>query len=38
VLRERWLLWKVGLYGLEVVSLQERYFWTGGLVYDKEEE
>ena len=25
---------KVGLYDLEVVSLQERYFWMGGLAYD----
>ena len=25
---------KAGLYGLEVVLLQGRYFQTGGLVYD----
>ena len=35
VLRERWLPWKVGLYGSEVVSLQECSFRTGGLAYDK---
>jgi len=34
MLRERWLLWKAGLYDLEVVSPQGHYFWTGGLVYD----
>jgi len=34
MLRERWPPWKAGLYGLEVVSLRGRYFWTGGLVYD----
>jgi len=25
---------KVGLYGLEIVSLQGRYFWTDGLAHD----
>jgi len=34
MLQERWLPWKVGLYGFEVVSSWGRYFWTGGLVYD----
>jgi len=37
MLRERWLLWKAGLYDLEVVSLWGRYFWTGGLAYDNNE-
>jgi len=35
VLQERWLPWKAGLYGSEVVSPQERCFQTDGLVYDK---
>ena len=26
---------KVGLYGSEMVSPQGRYFWTGGLAYDR---
>ena len=34
MLQERWLPWKVGLYGLEVVSPQVRCFWTSELVYD----
>jgi len=34
VLRERWPLWKAGLYDLEVISLWGHYFQTGGLVYD----
>ena len=34
MLQERWLLWKVGLYGLEVVSPQVRCFWTSELVYN----
>ena len=34
MLRERWPPWKVGLYCLEVVSLRERSFRTGGLAYD----
>jgi len=36
VLQERWLLWKAGLYDLEVVPLRECYFWMGGLVYDSK--
>ena len=31
---ERWLLWKVGLYDLEVVPPWEHYFQTGELAYD----
>jgi len=38
MLRERWLPWKAGLYGSEVVSLRGHYFWTGGLVYDIKVE
>ena len=34
MLRERWLLWKAGLYDLEVVSPQGCYFRTGGLAYN----
>ena len=34
MLRERWPLWKAGLYDLEVVSLRGHYFRTGGLAYD----
>jgi len=34
MLRERWPPWKAGLYGLEMVLPQGRYFQTGGLVYD----
>jgi len=34
MLLERWLPWKAGLYGLEVVSPQGRCFRAGGLVYD----
>ena len=34
VLQERWPLWKVGLYNLEVISLQGCHFQTGGLAYN----
>jgi len=28
------LLWKVGLYNLEMISLQKCNFWTGELAYN----
>jgi len=31
----RYVMRKVGLYGSEMVSPQGRYFWTGGLAYDR---
>jgi len=34
VLRERWLLWKAGLYVLEVTPLRGCSFQTSGLAYD----
>jgi len=34
MLREKWPLWKAGLYGLEVVLPWGCCFWTGGLAYD----
>jgi len=34
MLQERWPLWKAGLYDLEVISPQGRYFQIGGLAYD----
>ena len=38
MLRERWLLWKVGLYGSEVVLPQGCCFQTGGLVYNTKHQ
>ena len=34
MLRERWLLWKAGLYNWEMILLWECNFWTDGLAYD----
>jgi len=34
MLQERWLLWKVGLHNLKMISLWESNFQTGGLAYD----
>ena len=34
MLQERWLLWKVGLYNSELISLQRYNFWAGGIAYD----
>ena len=34
MLRERWLLWKVGLYNSELISLQGCNFWAGRIAYD----
>ena len=35
MLQERWPSWKVGLFNLELISLQECNFRAGRIAYDK---